>query len=189
MDCFFVLNGTPVHVATNGGIVHARLGTVAELKANQNMVARMEGRFRFSLNSGFLSTLDAEDFPSREELGGLGLKEPLFETLFENTEYSDVPFHWKVYSHSFVEMARKGFWSFDRIGEGRFGLDDYMLVAWPADMSIENKSLIGPRFEMECCEDWPRGPVLKGVEWTHWPLMEIVKRAGIMAELLKKGKG
>lgn len=177
MDCYFVLNGAPVHVASNGGIVSPKIGTVAELQDMQTQVAQMEGEYKYSLNIPFLSSLDVEDFPSREDLLYLNDEDIPFEHLFNNEEYEIIPFHWKVYCHSFVEMARKGFWSFDRIGKWRYGIDDYMLVAWPSDQNVENKRLVGKRFEMESCKDWPRMPYLNGREWFHWPLMEIVERA------------
>lgn len=164
MDCFFVLNGTPVHIATNGGIVPSSLGTVSEMQANQTQVAQMGRRFNFSLNKEFLSTLDAGEFPSREDILSLDLKTRSFEELFENSEYQDIPFHWKVYSHSFAEMATKGFWSFDRTGELRVDFDYYTLIAWPTDANAENKTLLGPRFEIPCCREWYKRPYLEGIE-------------------------
>jgi len=47
----------------------------------------------------------------------------------------------------------------------------------PSDQNVENKRLVGKRFEMESCKDWPRMPYPNGREWFHWPLMEIVERA------------
>ena len=39
MDCFFLLNGTPIHVATNGGFVPSAWGIVSEVRAMQHAVA------------------------------------------------------------------------------------------------------------------------------------------------------
>lgn len=155
MDCFFVLNGYATHIATNGGIVPAKLGTVEELRAMQTQVANIEGTLMYGLNTDYLGTLQADDFPSRQVLEDVGKELNVIKDMFGNDEYSDIPFHWKVYSHSFVEMARKGFWSFDRVGVMPNGMDVYMLIAWPT--YSEKKTLlprIGHQFELRDYNLW-----------------------------------
>lgn len=173
MDCFFVLNGDATHIATNGGMVPAKLGTVEELRVIQTKVANMERAFGYDLNMDYLSTLQAEDFPSQQELADVGKGENLFESLFENDEYRDIPFHWKVYSHSFVEMARKGFWSFDRVGIMPNGMDVYMLIAWPK--YSDRKALlpcVGHEFKLEDCNLWCQCESSR-----CWPLAEMINMA------------
>lgn len=67
-----MLNGDATHIATNGGMVPAKLGTVEELRVMQTKVANMERAFGYDLNMDYLSTLQAEDFPSQQELADVG---------------------------------------------------------------------------------------------------------------------
>ena len=54
LDCFFVMNGAKTHIATNGGIVHPKIGTVEELRAMQTQVANIEVIFLYSRLQIFL---------------------------------------------------------------------------------------------------------------------------------------
>lgn len=172
MDCFFVMNGYPIHIDTNGGIMPARLGTVEEIRAMQTQVANMKEEYDFVLNTGYLNTLNIEDFPSEEELRQLDVELPLYDRIFSNDTYSNIPFHWKVYSQSFAEMARNGFWSFDRMGQTDDGVDVYVLVARPTDVKLEGKPMVGYRFETDehfwWCECMPL---------YTWPLVMILASA------------
>ena len=173
MDCFFVLNGYATHIATNGGIVPAKLGSVEELRAMQTKVANMEGTLGYELNTDYLATLQAEDFPSQQDLEDVGKELNVFEGLFGNDEYRDIPFHWKVYSHSFVEMARKGFWSFDRVGVMPNGMDVYMLIAWP---KYTDRKVLQPRvgheFELGGFNLWCQCNNRR-----CWPIAEMIYKA------------
>lgn len=181
MDCFFVLNGIPVHIATNGGIVPTKLGSVEELQSMQRNVANMEGSNKFGLNTSYLFTLNAEEFPSQEDLSRIDVDKQAFGTLFNDSEYSNIPFHWKVYSHSFVEMAKKGFWSFDRIGETPNGIDMYVLVAWPTNIKEGETIHIGHQFVVDIDDDWCKNAGLN----RYWELIEIINVAkmGIIDKL------
>ncbi len=176
LDCFFVLNGNRTHFASNGGIVHPKIGTVEEIRAMQSQVANMEGTIKFKLNTEYLSSLSEEDFPRQEEIYEIirGNDRPLYDFgIFNGSEYADIPFHWKLYSYSFAEMAMKGFWSFDRVGAMPYGSDAYMLVAWPAEKQIGNRVEVGHQFELDDFEDYRCYCEMS----CCWPLMEMIRQA------------
>lgn len=176
MDCFFVLNGNRIHIASNGGVVHPKIGTIKELRAMQSQVACMEGTQKFVMNTEYLSSLFEEDFPKQEEIDELirGNERPLYDfSIFEGSGYAEIPYHWKLYSYSFVEMARKGFWSFDRVGRMPNGSDAYMLVARPSEEQTENRVVVGHQFELEDFEDYRCYCELS----CCWPLMEMIRNA------------
>ena len=166
MDCFFVINGHPIHIATNGGIVSSKLGTVEELIEQQTIVAKLKSSYEYELNTAFLATLVAEEFPTREELADIDRESLYFEGLFENEQYHNIPYHWKLYSRSFVEMAQKGFWSYDRVD----GTDMYVLVAGPKNTETENKIKVGHQFLVEPYWGWLM-PLYLG----YLPLMDIIE--------------
>lgn len=175
LDCFFVINGNRTHIATNGGIVHPKIGTVEELRAMQTQVANMEVTHDFFLNRGFLSLLEVSDFPSQEDLMRVDLDDRrLFERdLFEGTEYADLPFHQKLYCSSFVEMARKGFWSFDRVGTMPDGTDTYMLIAWPKGDKVSDGIEVGHKFTLAGFNDYGCHCGFSDC----WPVMEMIRKA------------
>ena len=178
LDCFFVLNGNRTHIASNGGIVHPKIGTVEEIRAMQSQVAKMESTQRFVLNTEYLSSLSEQDFPRQEEIDELmnGNESPVYDySVFEDSGYSNIPYHWKLYCYSFAEMARKGFWSFDRVGIMPNGSDAYMLVAWPTEIQRSNGVEIGHQFEVEGFENYRCYCKLS----CCWPLMEMIKEAEI----------
>ena len=173
MDCFFELNGFPIHIATNGGIVPSRLGTVGELQTMQRQVTNMEAFHPFHLNTFYLSSLNVDDYPSREDLVGIDIVHVIDLLFNETNEYAALPFFKKVYSYSFVQMARKGFWSFDRIGQTLDGEDIYKLVAWPSDSIGESRLHVGHQFEIDS-NRWLDG------YYYRCSLMEIVSEAKLI---------
>ena len=176
LDCFFVLNGCQTHLASNGGIIHPKIGTVAELREMQSQVANMQGSHKFKLNTAYLSTLDAADFPNPQEIARLADESELSlfdNSFFSESEYAEIPFSQKLYSNSFVEMARKGFWSFDRVGTMPNGIDAYILVAWPDNTETSNNVIIGHQFYLNTFENY----LYYGVSNCFWSLMEMISMA------------
>lgn len=169
MDCFFVLNGIPTHFASNGCIVPSKLGTIEELREMQVSVAKMDGCCGFELNWGYLSRLNAEDFPNEEDMKIDELDNPIKGRLFGDTEFQNIPFHWKLYSHSFAEMATKGYWSFDRIGEDEKGRDQFVLIAWPKDKKKKVKKPVCNHFIIDSFSGW-----CTNKELCIWPLTEMI---------------
>ncbi len=175
LDCFFVMNGAKTHIATNGGVVHPKIGTVEEPRAMQTQVANMEGTHKYVLNRGYLSLLEASDFPSQEDFMRLGLDDgwPFDRVLFEGTEYAELPFHQKLYCSSFIEMARKGFWSLDRVGTMPDGTDAYMPIAWPMEDKGSGDIEVGHKFSLAEFDSYGRHCDMSNC----WPVMEMIRKA------------
>lgn len=140
IDYFFVQDfgdeAKPIHIASNGGVMPDRLGSMAFIQNCQNQAFDLPMQFDYVLNMDYLNQLNAEDFPSIEEMAESDFMNTLHYTQFDNT---NLPHHIKLYAYSFVEMARRGFWSFDRLtdgsGEDMLNSEDraniYQLVARP----------------------------------------------------------
>ncbi|MBR5678222.1 MAG: hypothetical protein IKX20_08790 [Paludibacteraceae bacterium] len=173
MDCFFVLNGRPIHFASNGCIVPSKLGTVNELREIQAHVANMKKQKGFSLNTGFLSFFNVEDFPDEDLLMNSDLRDFLNENALNNGEYQSLSFSQKLYCRSFVEMAAKGFWSFDSIGWNQNGRDMFALIAKPMDNEINEDAFVGPQFELPSLGNWPED----NEQLFCWPLTEMIASA------------
>ena len=140
IDYFFVQdfgNETKsIHIASNGGVMPDRLGSMAFIQNCQNQAFNLSMQFDYVLNMDYLNQLNAEDFPSIEEMAESDFMNTPHYTQFDNT---NLPHHIKLYAYSFVEMARRGFWSFDRLtdgsGEDMLNSEDraniYKLIARP----------------------------------------------------------
>lgn len=162
IDIFFVMNGYPTHLASNGGILPGKLGTITELQDMQIAVQSLPMQFDYELNYEYLDTLNPTDFPTEEEMMETGFLETEHYIQFNNRV--DIPFHVRLYVHSFVEMARRGFWSFDRFADYKIEGNTenslasvFQLVAWP----INNKELqnpkVGHEFEIKNCNPYNLG--------------------------------
>ena len=119
IDYFFVQDfgdeAKSIHIASNGGVMPDRLGSMVFIQNCQNLPFALPMQFDYVLNMNYLNQLTAEDFPSIEEMAESGFMITNHYTQFDNT---DLPHHIKLYAYSFVEMARRGFWSFDRLTDG-----------------------------------------------------------------------
>lgn len=107
IDCFFVMNGWPIHFASNGGVLPSKLGTISDLQDMQIAAQELPSHFDYELNWEYLATLNSEDFPTEEEIAETGFLSTEHYTQLNIVE--NMPFHVKLYVHSFVEMAKKGF--------------------------------------------------------------------------------
>ncbi len=134
IDWFCRINGIPVHLASNGGHLPSDSYTIDQLVALQHQVANLEPQYQCEVNTEFLkSYLWQGDFYENMD----NIKEEEFLMMVpEGFEISrdiiELPRPMLVYCWSFIEMARRGFFSFDRnemIGHE----DTYHLVAWPKE--------------------------------------------------------
>lgn len=141
IDYFFVMQTMertrPIHIASNGGVMPDKLGSMAFIQKTQNEAFVLPFQFSYELNMDYLNQLNVEDFPLEEDVAESGFLQTEHYTQFNDR--IDLPFHLKVYAYSFVEMARRGFWSFDRLTEystqdmynARKLSNIYQLVAYP----------------------------------------------------------
>lgn len=176
IDCFFVMNGWPTHLASNGGMVPGKLGTISELQDMQIAVQELPMQYDYELNREYLETLNLEDFPTEEEMTETGFLNTEHYTQFN--EYEAMPFHVKLYAHSFVEMAKRGFWSFDRLTVTSKKLHNnrlccvYQLIAWPKCDKDDVKFKVGRKFELKNCDSY----CLASNQWDLYSLICKAKR-------------
>lgn len=124
IDWFCIINDYPVHVASNGGRLPNFIRSDKQLFASQKNVLSLPNVFDYEVNREIeldrdeeLESLEGdfnEYFPEANEVLG--------DNQFNNTQ--------KAYYWSFVSMAKKGFYSFDKVILGEFD-SRYRLVAWP----------------------------------------------------------
>lgn len=123
---WFVLNGEcPIHCASHGVLLPNNIYTAVGMQSLQVAVEAMNPSSGFSLNR----------LAIEQNVGGHyeNIDEDLLQTAIPietamNIPYPDnVPIWKKAYSWSFVRMAQRGFFSFDRIE----GTNEYYLVAYP----------------------------------------------------------
>lgn len=132
IDWFCRINGIPVHLASNGGVLPWNSYSIRNLVKLQHRVARLEPSFRCSFNVEYVSRYlqQGEFYDSFNNLSDNMFRQMLPEGFMISDDVAELPLQLLVYGWSFIEMARRGFFSFDR-KEG----DDstYHLVAWPTE--------------------------------------------------------
>ncbi len=131
IDWFCCVNRIPVHLASNGGHLPWNSYTIRDLVSLQHKVSNMEQPFKCAINAEYL-----EGFLQRSEsyIGIENLSEEDFQLLlpegFERPqEIEEFSRPLQAYCWSFIEMAKRGFFSFDRKERD----NEYHLVAWPVD--------------------------------------------------------
>ena len=164
IDYFFVMQTMemtkPIHIASNGGVMPDKLGSMAFIQKSQNDAFNLPSQFDYELNMDYLNQLNAEDFPMEENLAESGFLQTEHYTQFNDR--IDLPFHLKVYAYSFVEMARRGFWSYDRLTE--YSTQDmynarnlssvFQLVAYPkvSEDVVSQLPCVGHVFRSDSCK-------------------------------------
>lgn len=122
IDWFCVLNGIPIHVASNGGVLPDLINNWEQLRRIQHEVSRMENICSLNeliYNEDFLRQFDGNNLARRN------------------------------YVSSFQQMSLKGFWSFDRTSLESIDDNRCHLVCKPVkEYSLPTQVLnILPRFE------------------------------------------
>ncbi len=124
IDWFFFLGNTPVHCASNGGRV-PNIYRAIDLQQLQVAIEAITPNSHFKLNWEVINRNVSKHYRDVNEdfLNSKGLSE-----LVKDINYDEnTPIWVKAYTWSFVKMAQRGFYSFDRDAEsGR-----YFLVASP----------------------------------------------------------
>ena len=153
IDYFFIKDEKPIHIASNGGVLPDKLGSKTFVQKTQNVAYSLPMQFGYELNMDYLNQLNAEDFPTEAEMAESGFLQLDHYRQFDDT---NLPFHIKLYAYSFVEMARRGFYSYDRLTDystdGLYNLSDessvYQLIASPTHLGIDEVAMprIGYQF-------------------------------------------
>lgn len=114
IDWFCIINDTPIHAASNGG-------TLPSYIKNHPDVNIKNQEFAYSLDKKY-------------EFADIGINTDYIDEKFANIEVSSFYelLEMKInYLRSFVDMASRGFYSFDRIDYNNFESNNYILIAWP----------------------------------------------------------
>lgn len=139
VDWFCMIDGFPIHAASNGG-------NLPEIIKNNRLNSVEKQDYAYSLEQVF----DIKD---------IEINNSYLDYLFHDTEkykpYELIEMR-SNYLRTFVDMARRGFYSFDRCNYEEFEDDRYVLVAWPrkADEKQYNDildNLRGIELAYSCC--------------------------------------
>ncbi len=134
IDWFCKVRDLPVHLASNGGRLPRLSYTIKNLVALQHKVANLNQSFHCSVNTRYLEGYiqQGEFYDSLDEMTDSEYRQMLPERFEMSNEVGELSRPLLLYSWSFIEMARRGFYSFDRDER----TDTYHLVAWPKDFDL-----------------------------------------------------
>ncbi len=157
IDWFCKVREYPVHLASNGGRLPRLSYTINELVELQHLVANMNPSFRCVLNTQYLEgyLLQGRYYEGIDELSEEEFRQLLPEQFEISEETRNLSRPVLLYSWSFIEMAKRGFFSFDR----KDGDDnEYHLVAWPdrLDLNEFSQDVYGRLTEYDACCFPPR---------------------------------
>lgn len=131
IDWFCIIDGVPVHVASAGDLLpamYASNGSPASMKSILSDVLKQPLEYDYKLNDEYLDGhVLNEGYEYLEEQGnpiGQDMGDDWRSIMTKNESLRK-----RLYATSFVEMARRGFYSFDKT-EDKEG--DYHLVAYPS---------------------------------------------------------
>lgn len=128
IDWFFLFNGIPVHVSSNGGLLPRNLYTAHQLRMLQNEVSLLEKVTEVELNKPML---DKYILPTYSTFNNLTEEEQ--EDYMPDNYQNDIknePAWVRAYSWRYKEMASRGFFCFDRLMTNEYPAQ-YILVASP----------------------------------------------------------
>lgn len=135
IDWFCFINGCPIHVASNGGALPRNLYTSNGFIKAFNAVQKLEAECKWTINHKFVESKRSaydyiQSFDENEQ------KKILLTDFINPDDYKNLSPTDIAYSWSFIEMAKRGFFSFDRVEGNR-----YRLVAFPEDYFSDLKNL------------------------------------------------
>ena len=134
IDWFAKCFESPIHVASNGGDVPIVM-RASELQKLQSVVQNTNPEFDYELNIDVINqhiSGSYEDFENMEDHVS-----DLFSSFVGDDDFFMLPTNLKLYSRSFIEMAKRGFYSFDRDRT----TDEYFLVAWPVKKDADKTKI------------------------------------------------
>ena len=145
LNIFFQINGVPLHIATMGKLIPLKLNDSKRIVDNWQSVKSLPYSTQFRLNRDYLdqiATHSGYEYLSGERLESITDIVSTFPSM--DVFDIDVPLSVKLYSWSFVEMARKGFYSFAPKENVEGEVDDrikFILISSPfnpLDNGIDN---------------------------------------------------
>ena len=132
IDWFCSICGVPVHFASNGGRLPGNSYTIEELTTLQHLVATSEKSYHCPVNRDYIDNYlqRGEYYNELEAISEEHFMRLLPEGFVLDDDIKELPRQILIYGWSFIEMARRGFYSFDRCRHEN-GIDYYHLVARP----------------------------------------------------------
>lgn len=146
-DWYCVINGLPIHIASMGGNIPINFRDTNVLRDIQRTVGQLQYQETLiHVNEDFIKT---ETSVGYEYLDELDMEQFIFR-LNENApsfNYNpDWPLKYKLYAYSFIDKARKGFYSYARSESD----NKYHLVARPENpIDFNGANLNLQRYEVE----------------------------------------
>lgn len=130
IDWFCKVLDKPVHLASNGGRLPRLSYTINELVKLQHLVANMNQPFRCVVNTQYMEDYlqQGRYYEGIDELSEEEFRQLLPEQFEITEEIRNLSRSVLLYGWSFIEMAKRGFYSFDRKDDDG---NEYHLVAWP----------------------------------------------------------
>lgn len=139
IDWFYIISGTPIHVASAGGELPLGIKSLKELRMCQRLIDELPPEAEVILNKRYVSQIIQKDY--REFEGNLfPPKNDLNPDMDDTLSLAE-----KCYYNTFFSMAQRGFYSFDRNidvdGEDK---ELYHLVAKPKrEVNMEKIQKLG----------------------------------------------
>lgn len=140
IDWFCTINGKPIHAASNGGTLPLIIKNNKSINEENQFTAYnrpYNKALRISVNNKYLNMLFKKD---------------------DNTTDLDIQIRKTKYLRTFVDMARRGFYSFDRRYYDKYRSNLYIPIAWPifddkyTEDEVNNKpnnGFIGEKFTLK----------------------------------------
>jgi hypothetical protein len=152
IDWFCLINGHPSHMASMGGVLPGKFRNREVLRRQQDLVAQIQPFVDAQLNINNIQTQLKEGY---EYLRDQTINSAIVEANRDNPVFlylKDYDLPVRLFASTFVEMARRGFWSYVRRDDVEN--NEYLLIAEPV------------------------GPV--GYEWKPLRLMELEYKQGVV---------
>lgn len=118
IDWFCYINGRPIHAASNGGTLPQMINNISQNVKNQKLAYSLDYIYNLEeieINTKYINKLFASKDKEKEYSG--------FDVLTMQNNYL----------RTFIDMARRGFYSFDRQFYNKYRSNKYIPVAWPGN--------------------------------------------------------
>lgn len=138
-DWYCTINGMPVHIASMGGYIPLQFRDTENLRKNQDYVAHLDYNSEVDINDAFIEHETAIGYEYLEEQG---VSEMILSLIQDNPNINFMqtwPLRKKLYAYTFIDKARKGFFSYALV-DGTTNL--FELVASPlTPLKVANNSI------------------------------------------------
>lgn len=133
IDWFYIISGKPIHVASAGGELPKGITSLKSLHEWQQKVELLSTKPNVVLNRDYIGKQVIQ-----RDYEGLDITlVPEENDLIKELDNYNLSMLEKLYYNTFVSMAMRGFYSFDRTFHAENGLEVYHLVAKPKNDDIE----------------------------------------------------